>query len=149
MPSAANRKQIMAVVMCEALADMLADQGGFDDDHFKGVHADLKAACNAAYPVMIADPNGGLTSRLIEKEQAAIDRFRDLAFRECRAPDATSFCIDLIHEQVVRCTNRAKREAFRRIFEAMENLHTYFDPDWRYDAPDGYQAARVFGGVVA
>jgi hypothetical protein len=144
MPSNANRDQIMAIVMCEALSDMLADQGAFQDDHFRAVHADLKSACDAAYPVMIADPGGGLTEKDVRTQKGRIDRFKEMAFQEFVAPEATSFCIDLVSDHVTKAKNRAKKAAFQRIMSALENLHTYFDPSWEYDAPEGYQAARVF-----
>jgi hypothetical protein len=146
MPSKANRKQIVTVVMAESLMHMLSDQGGFEDAHFRGIRDRLTMACDAAYPVMIGDPGGGLRDSDTKHILREIEHFKK-EFAEFTGPDATSYCLALVTDQLAQCGNRAKVKAFEKIKDELENLHTYFDPEWSDDGVAGYQAACVFDGL--
>jgi hypothetical protein len=147
MASRTNRRQIAIVALIEGLVHMIADQGDHDNEYFRQMRLDVTEACNAAYPVLVADPNGGLTPRDTVRVMAAVDRLKERAFREFTAEQAVSFCISLLSDQITVAHNLKKKAAFGRILTAAENLYWYFDPEGKYDAPDGFRAACVFDAL--
>ena len=143
MPSQANRHQIMIVVFTEAMVDMLSKQLSLDG--FDKLRADLVAACDAAYPVLKADPNGGLTDT--KKPLVMIERFR-ARFPEFECEDAIAFCIAKLSDQLVYTQKHGRKQGvFQKLLETVENIYWFFDPAGEYQGRAGYEAAEVFDGL--
>jgi hypothetical protein len=149
MPSKSNRRQIVTVAMTEAFVKMLHEQGEFDDEYFLAVAHDLFKACDTAYPVLNKDPNGGLWGRYKQNAQAAIDKFKEIDSGRYGSPEhIISFLISIVGDQLnFTKKNERKKRVFKNILSCLENMLTYFDPEWAYDAHEGEKTYRIFDGL--